>query len=289
MMPAGAARSTKQLEANTMPLRLLVIEDRQSDYELLQEQLRRQGLDASCRRVETAVDIEAALAEDAWDAVITDYNVPGMGFQAIIAILRRRCPGLPVVLFSGYMGEDQAAELLKASVTDFVLKYRPARLGAAIRRAVEHAREQQTRQAAEAALRASEERLRLALDGAGLGLLRFDQATQTFHLDARAQALWGARAEVTFDVLRERMHPEDVQAMETAFILGNPASGDGRYVLVCRVRLARGGERRLLLRGRVAAAEAGEMQHPRELVALVQDVTGSRQSEADLVAGAQPL
>ena len=263
-----------------MPLRLLVIEDRQSDFEMLEEQLRRQGLDAWCRRVDTVEDLTDALEDPSWDAVLTDYNVPGMGFQSSVALVRGRRPALPIVLFSGYMGEDQAAELLKAGITDFVLKYRPARLGSAIRRAVDEAHEQQARRAAEAALLVNEVRLRLALDGAELGMLRFDWATGMFHLDARAQLQFGLGAAVPFAALRAHVHPDDVQAIDAALGQAADPDADGRYALEFRVRLPDGGERWLLSRGRVHFGLDGASRTPLERIGIVQDITGRKHGEA---------
>ena len=90
-----------------MTLRLLVIEDRSSDFELIQDQLARQGLAATCHRVDTREDLEAALENETWDAVLTDYSVPGLAFQQTVGLVRQRRPELPIVLVSGYMGEDQ--------------------------------------------------------------------------------------------------------------------------------------------------------------------------------------
>jgi PAS domain S-box-containing protein len=146
-----------------MPLQLLVIEDRMSDFELIEQQLERQGMAAACCRVDCAQDLEAALAGGPWDAVLTDYNVPGMAFQNTVSRVRTLRPDLPIVLVSGYMGEDQAAMLFDAGITDFVLKYRPARLGATIRRAVANAEAQRARREAEVALRDSAQQLEQAL------------------------------------------------------------------------------------------------------------------------------
>jgi two-component system, sensor histidine kinase and response regulator len=146
-----------------MPLQLLVIEDRISDFELIEQQLERQGVVAVCRRVDSAEDLEAALAGGPWDAVLTDYNIPGMGFQNTVSRVRTLRPELPILLVSGYMGEDQAAMLFDAGITDFVLKYRPARLGATIRRAVANAEAQRARGEAETALRESAQQLQAAL------------------------------------------------------------------------------------------------------------------------------
>jgi PAS domain S-box-containing protein len=156
-------------------MRLLVIEDRLSDFELLEQQLERQNVDAACRRVDSLEALEAALNDAAWDAVLTDYNVPGMEFRETVAWLREHRPELPIVLVSGYMGEDQAALLLEMGITDFVLKYRPARLGASIRRAVANAQAEQARRAAENALRDSAQQLQAALHAAQAANERLDR------------------------------------------------------------------------------------------------------------------
>jgi two-component system, sensor histidine kinase and response regulator len=170
-----------------VPLRLLVIEDRESDFELLEQQLQRQGLAATCHQVDTPADLQVALDDPDWDAVLTDYNIPGMGFQDTVATLRARRPELPIVLVSGYMGEDQAALLFDSGIADFVLKYRPARLSTAIRRAVADARAEQARRAAEAALRASELRLQEALRSLETANARLEDDVATRTVELRRQ------------------------------------------------------------------------------------------------------
>ena len=170
-----------------MPLQLLVIEDRLSDFELIEQQLERQGVAATCRRVDSAEDLEAALESGAWDAVLTDYSLPGMSFQQTVTRLRARRPDLPIVLVSGYMGEDQAAMLLEAGITDFVLKYRPARLGAAIRRATANAQAERARREAEAALRESAQQLQAALGEVQAANDRLEQEVASRTAELRRQ------------------------------------------------------------------------------------------------------
>ena len=50
-----------------------------------------------------------------------------------------KCPEVPFIFASGTIGEDHAMEALKAGATDYVLKDRTARLGPAIRRALQEA------------------------------------------------------------------------------------------------------------------------------------------------------
>ncbi len=59
------------------PLRLLLIEDNPDDADLLLIRLADEGHDLDARRVETLDDLDRALAEGPWAAVICDYSLPG--------------------------------------------------------------------------------------------------------------------------------------------------------------------------------------------------------------------
>jgi diguanylate cyclase (GGDEF)-like protein/PAS domain S-box-containing protein len=133
-------------------LRLLVIEDNEADFLLTVRQLQQHGIEAECLRVASDQDFLAALAQS-WDAVLSDYNLPGMSFSDVLKRFRTDFPDLPVILVSGSVGEEKAVELLKQGVTDFVLKENLARLPTVVQRALDEAREHRARRDAETALR----------------------------------------------------------------------------------------------------------------------------------------
>jgi len=58
------------------PLRLLLIEDSEDDALLLILELQKGEIDPDYVRVETPEELESALANNSWDAVIADYNLP---------------------------------------------------------------------------------------------------------------------------------------------------------------------------------------------------------------------
>ena len=60
------------------PLRLLVVEDSEDDALLMQRQLRQAGYDPMMRRVSDLASLRAQLREGAWDAVLSDYFLPGL-------------------------------------------------------------------------------------------------------------------------------------------------------------------------------------------------------------------
>ena len=147
-------------------LNLLVIEDNADDLALIERELSRQGLRASCTQASHPDEIDKALRSAAWDAVLVDYHVPGVGFPELIAALAARLPDVPVILVSGGVGEEQAVDLLKSGITDFVLKNRLARVVPALQRALAEAAERHARRLAERKLRESESRLSAFLESA---------------------------------------------------------------------------------------------------------------------------
>jgi PAS domain S-box-containing protein len=137
------------------PLKILVIEDNLADFLLLQRELQQQGLTAKCSRIASDAELDEKL-QDAWDVLLSDYNVPGMDFFATIRRIRARWPDMPVILVSGSVGEEKAVELLRLGLSDFVLKASLARLASAIQHALEEVRERRALQIAETELRASQ-------------------------------------------------------------------------------------------------------------------------------------
>ena len=137
------------------PLNLLVIEDSPADFLLLQRHLRKEKLEATCACVASLPELEEALAGSPWDAILADYNLPGMRFESTLELIQRRRPDLPVLILSGTVGEERAVELLKLGVADFILKDNLPRLVPTLRHCLREANEQRIRQAAEAELRKS--------------------------------------------------------------------------------------------------------------------------------------
>jgi len=141
-------------------LNILVIEDNQSDFMLVERHLRQQSLQATCVRVDNFGDMACALDTGCWDLILTDYSIPSMDFHESFAYLKSRVPDLPIILVSGSVGEEQAVELLKMGVWDFVLKGNLTRLVPAIERSLRELKEREARLAAEGSMGESEYRFR---------------------------------------------------------------------------------------------------------------------------------
>ena len=145
--------------AGSRTLRLLHLEDSELDHELTLAHLKRGGIDAEVRRVDSEPDFLRALDEH-WDAVISDYNLPGFSGLVALDLLKASGRAVPFILLSGEIGEDTAVNAMKNGASDYLLKNNPKRLVPALLQAVRAHDDRRARVHADRELGASRERLR---------------------------------------------------------------------------------------------------------------------------------
>lgn len=117
-------------------LRILIVEDVPVDAELMVLQLKEDGLNFDWQRVQCEQDFLQAL-DNRPDLILTDWCLPQFSGLKVLELLHNRDNDIPVVVVSGSIGEEIAIDALQKGAFDYVLKDRPARLGAAIRHALE--------------------------------------------------------------------------------------------------------------------------------------------------------
>jgi signal transduction histidine kinase len=106
------------------PLNLLLVEDSQEDAELILRALRRGGFAARHQRVASSRAMAAALADQAWDLVLSDFRMPGFGGMAALRMLQASGQDPPFILVSGAIGEETAVAAVKAGAHGYVPKDR---------------------------------------------------------------------------------------------------------------------------------------------------------------------
>jgi len=100
--------------------RILVVDDEPSMRMAISECLESCGY-----ATDTAFDGAEALekfASDLWDLVITDVRMPGISGLDVLKEVRRRAPGIPVILITAYGTVNTAVEAMKSGATDFIMK-----------------------------------------------------------------------------------------------------------------------------------------------------------------------
>jgi PAS domain S-box-containing protein len=120
-------------------IRVLVLEDRAADAELMLRELRRAGFVPDAVRVERREDFVTRL-DEVWDLILSDYHLPDITGLDAADLVRERKLETPLIIVSGTVGDESAAECIKRGAHDYVLKDRMARLGPAVAKGLESAR-----------------------------------------------------------------------------------------------------------------------------------------------------
>jgi PAS domain S-box-containing protein len=162
-------RRSSEVAMNT-PLRVLLVEDSESDAGLIIRRLQQEGYDLVHERVDTAEAMRTALARPDWDIVLADYKMPQFSAPAALEILKASGRDLPFIIVSATIGEEKAVVMMKAGAHDYVMKHNLARLVPAVARELKEAEGRRERQRAEDALLQSEAALSGILRAAPIGI-----------------------------------------------------------------------------------------------------------------------
>ncbi|HJW82300.1 MAG TPA: EAL domain-containing protein [Acidiferrobacterales bacterium] len=131
------------------PLRILIVEDSETDAELLLRELRRGGYAPEFERVQTPEGLDDALDRQAWDLIVSDYAMPRFNGLQALKLTQEKGLDMPFIIVSGSIGEDVAVAAMKAGAHDYLMKGNTARLLPAIARELREARMRQERRQAD--------------------------------------------------------------------------------------------------------------------------------------------
>ena len=146
------------LEQAPRVLRVLHVEDSDLDHQLILAQLARSGLKVDMQRLDALPAVLDALARP-WDAILSDYNLPGYSGLDVLEALKTRGLSTPFILVSGEIGEDTAVAAMRNGASDYLLKNNLNRLAPALLHAIDAAENERARQAADQELVKSKQRL----------------------------------------------------------------------------------------------------------------------------------
>lgn len=136
----------------TDPWPLLVVEDRITDYALLTDTLRQQGVAALTEQAPGLAALPAALARRQWDAVLTAHRPPQFDGLAVLRLVAAHDADLPVILLvDGAVDEAEAVAAMRAGAHDVLSRQNLARLGVVLDRAIHDCGQRRARHTAETA------------------------------------------------------------------------------------------------------------------------------------------
>jgi PAS domain S-box-containing protein len=264
-------------------VRVLIVEDDPVDADLMIRELKRGGFAPDWVRVQTESEYLAQLDREP-EVILSDSNLPLFdGFEAL-ELLQKRGLDIPFILVSGRVGEDLAVEAMHRGACDYLLKDRLARLGEAVRQAIDQRRLRAERTWAIGALRQSEERYRLVSEASSDyvyslrvnpdGTLTCEWITEPF---TRISGFDGA--EINLRGWTSLYHPDDLEAAgrhRETLLSGQSDSIEMRVVTKDkRVRWIRVHERPVF--------DSGTKSRVERIYGAAQDITVQRQLEEQLL------
>jgi signal transduction histidine kinase len=130
-------------------LRVLLVEDNPADVELVLAILRKNGFDACGDVAQTFEEFTTHIETANYDIILADYSLPQWKGTDALDILCRESLDVPLILVTGYLGEEKAVDYIKRGAADCVLKDHLARLPSCVCRALAEKQLRDSRRLAE--------------------------------------------------------------------------------------------------------------------------------------------
>ncbi|MGC9516077.1 MAG: PAS domain S-box protein [Methanomicrobiales archaeon] len=141
-------------------IRILILEDVLLDAELIERELKKEGMDFESVIVEDRPEFINKIKTFEPDLILADHSLPQFDGLSALKLKIELSPDIPFIFVSGKIGEEFAVDMLKEGATDYVLKNNLTKIGPAVKRALKEAEEQKAFRMAQASLLESEERYR---------------------------------------------------------------------------------------------------------------------------------
>jgi diguanylate cyclase (GGDEF)-like protein/PAS domain S-box-containing protein len=204
-------------------VRILLVEDRVSDAELVLHELRRAGLDPDWVRVDDEPSFRANLNEDI-DLVLADFNLPQFDAMKALAILKETGLDIPFIIVSGSIGDQAAVESMRGGAQDYIFKDNLSRLAAAAKRELEASDQ---RKAGAQATQESATRLAAIIRSALDAVVSMDEGGRIMAWNPQAEVLFGWTAyEAVGRLLADTIVPPTLQSAHSAGLARYLATGE---------------------------------------------------------------
>jgi DNA-binding NtrC family response regulator len=199
-------------------LRLLMIEDSEDDELLIIRELKKGGYNPVYERVETAAAMKKALEEKQWDIILCDYQMPTFDGPSAIALKKEANIDIPLIVLTGKIGEETAADSMSLGAQDYIMKSNLSRLCPAIARELEYAKEINKEKHTEEKLRLEEELFRALSEQSSDMIVLINRKLGVTYVNPAVERFLGLKyEEIIGSKIFEHLHPDDIKLVADIF------------------------------------------------------------------------
>lgn len=191
-------------------LKILLLEDSESDAELILRVIKRSGLDFSYERTDTREEFIKAIKTFKPDIVLSDHSLPQFNSMEALKISRSESALIPFILVTGTVSEEFAVQCLIEGADDYILKGNMTRLPSAILSAIKKKQIELEKNMALEILKKSEEHFRGLIENSSDIFAIIDLQNNIEYLSPSVKKILGYHVEeLKRRNLNEFVHPDD--------------------------------------------------------------------------------
>ncbi|MDR3401514.1 MAG: PAS domain S-box protein [Chthoniobacter sp.] len=274
----------KKPEKTGPRVRIIHLEDNLLDRELVSAMLETNGIDCDIVYAQDRDSFRAVLELEDVDLIISDFSLPGYDGGRALEIARQLREEVPFIFFSGTLGEEAAVESLKNGATDYILKQRPERLVAAVRRALKDAAGRRARERMAEELRQRDGLLRNIMENVEDLVSVVDLTGRLILSSPSHRKLFGMASPAVGSDFLAHVHPHDQERIKSLFECAIE-EGSSRAVEY-RLQLPDNSTRFLEAQAKIMFDESGEKQG---VLWVARDITERRLAEQQILEQAALL
>jgi two-component system sensor histidine kinase UhpB len=264
--------------------KVLILEHDPNDIELLQYELKKGGINLELAIVENGDAFGNALTQFNPDIILSDYSLPSFDGVRAFQLKQQVCPDVPFIIVSGTIGEENAVELIKNGVTDYVLKDKLFTVVPKIKRALKEASERREKAQAEMNMRRSERRLAEAQVITKIGSWEINQQGDLIACSDVMYAMLGLQPgdPLSYQIFLGFIHPDDTYIITK---VQDAAMNTGRFEpVVFRIITKQGEEKYIEGRGALRKDDSNI-----SFIGTCQDITEKVKAELQLKAYSEQI
>lgn len=172
-------------------LKILLLEDRIEDVELIKRALIRQKFEFSLVHVENKVEFSSQLKNFNPDVILSDYSLPGFNGLDALNMVMLQSLDIPFIFVTGSINEQTAVDCIIKGATDYILKDNLNRLMPAIINALDKYKSKREKLQAQQALRETEEKFSHAFNFANIGMCLIDLNGRFIQINSKFSSISG--------------------------------------------------------------------------------------------------